>query len=86
VTEPVRRTYSIREAAAVLGVSHTFAYELAHRGELPVLRLGRRMVVPVEALHRLIAEGTERVDTSVVDLHQSEKATTRGRSRAPRAV
>jgi excisionase family DNA binding protein len=49
-----RLTLTVPEAAAVLGISRALAYELVARGELPNLRLGRRIVVPRQALERLI--------------------------------
>ena len=39
-------TYTLAEAASRLGISTSLAYEAAHRGELPVCRIGRRMLVP----------------------------------------
>lgn len=47
-------TVSVTEAARMLGVSRDLAYDLARRGEIPVVRLGRRMVVPTARLRRLI--------------------------------
>jgi excisionase family DNA binding protein len=49
-----RLTYTLSEAAARLGISRALAYEAAHRGELPVCRIGRRMLVPRAALARLL--------------------------------
>ena len=43
-------TISIEQAAKVLGLGRTAAYEAARRGEFPTRRLGRRVVVPVPAL------------------------------------
>lgn len=40
--------------AGVLGVSRAFAYTLAARGEVPTIRLGRRLLVPVPALLRML--------------------------------
>ncbi len=51
---PDRLTWSITEAAHVLGISRASAYEAAHRGELPVRVIGRRMLVPRAALLRLL--------------------------------
>jgi excisionase family DNA binding protein len=48
-------TITITEAARLLGISRASAYAAAHRGELPVLRLGRRLVVPRKALERQLA-------------------------------
>jgi len=49
-----RRTYSVTEAARLLGISRTKAYECIRTGELPALRLGRRIVVPAARLERLL--------------------------------
>ena len=49
-----RLTLSIEEAAALLGISRALAYDLVRRGELPQLRLGRRIVVPRKALEDFI--------------------------------
>ena len=52
--ETIRLTLSIEEAAKVLGISRTLAYELVARRELPAIRLGRRIVVPRRALEALV--------------------------------
>ena len=49
-----RLTLTVTEAAELLGISRALAYELAARGELPVLRLGRRIVIPRKALEALV--------------------------------
>lgn len=54
--KPERRTYTIEETAKVLGLGRTSAYEAVRRGEIPVLRVGRRLLVPRAALERLLAE------------------------------
>ncbi len=51
---PERLTLTVEEAARSLGVSRAHAYELAARGEIPTLRLGRRVLVPREALARMM--------------------------------
>lgn len=43
-------TISVEQAAKVLGLGRTAAYEAARRGEFPTRKLGRRVVVPVPAL------------------------------------
>jgi excisionase family DNA binding protein len=45
-----RVTITIEQAAQVLGLGRTAAYDAARRGELPTRRLGRRLLVPVPAL------------------------------------
>lgn len=44
-----RATITVEEAAALLGIGRTAAYEAARRGQLPTRRLGRRLLVPVPA-------------------------------------
>jgi len=44
---------SVAEAARLLGISKTLAYDLVARGELPSLRLGGRVRIPRRALERL---------------------------------
>jgi excisionase family DNA binding protein len=51
-----RLTYTLTEAARRLGISRALAYDAAHRGELPVCRIGRRMLVPRAALLRLLED------------------------------
>lgn len=51
-----RLTLTVSEAAGALGISRALAYELVARGELPSLRLGRRLVVPRKALDALLEE------------------------------
>lgn len=50
-----RLTLSIEETAAVLGIGRNLAYELARTGQIPVIRLGRRMLVPRQQLEAMLA-------------------------------
>jgi excisionase family DNA binding protein len=50
--------FSVEQAAARLGISRAFAYQLVARGELPALRLGRRIVVPRHVLDELVARAS----------------------------
>ena len=52
----VSSTVSVEEAARILGISRGLAYEMVHQGKMPVLRFGRRMVVPKKAIERLLEE------------------------------
>jgi excisionase family DNA binding protein len=47
-------TYSIPQAGKLLGYSRNTAYEAAKRGQLPTIRLGRKIRVPKAALQRLL--------------------------------
>lgn len=49
-SRPGKLTMSVSEAADWLGISRAFAYELVARGEIPSIRLGRRVLVPAKRL------------------------------------
>jgi excisionase family DNA binding protein len=51
-----RLTYTILEAAKALGVGKGKAYEMARTGQLPVLRFGKRLVVPRYALEQMLKQ------------------------------
>src|SRR2546422_11112482 len=51
---------TIAETARRLRIGRNSAYEAARRGELPVVRIGRRLLVPRVALERLL--GGDRID------------------------
>ena len=56
-----RSTVTISEAAKILGIGRNQAYEAAKSGTLPVIRFGKRLVVPKAGLERLLqgaANGT----------------------------
>lgn len=50
MTDPAKLTFTVPETASLLGISRAHAYELVARNELPAIRLGRRVVVPCQAL------------------------------------
>jgi excisionase family DNA binding protein len=58
-----RLVYTVAEAGELLGISRAFAYELVARDELPVIRLGRRRLVPKVALLAFVAQGTDERDS-----------------------
>lgn len=51
-----RLTMTVQEMATQLGISKPKAYELTRIKGFPVLRLGRRVIIPVEAFHRWMDE------------------------------
>ncbi len=53
-------TYNSREAAAALGVSLPTFYELANREGFPVVRVGRRVLVPVDDLRAWLSKEAAR--------------------------
>lgn len=50
---------SINEAAETLSVTPRFVHMLIAKGDVKSVRLGRRRLVPREALERLIADRTK---------------------------
>ena len=53
-----RQTVSVREVAGILGIGLATAYEGVRTGDIPSIRIGRRLVVPRSGLERLL-EGQE---------------------------
>ena len=47
-------TITVEHAAVVLGIGRSAAYKAAQNGELPTIRFGRRTLVPVAALRRML--------------------------------
>lgn len=54
--DTARRTWTVEEAGRILGVSRMTAYSLAKSGAIPVLKIGKRLLVPRAALERLLAD------------------------------
>ena len=55
--EPQPKTISVPQAGRVyLGIGRDASYEAARRGDIPVIRIGRLMRVPIIAMERLLAE------------------------------
>lgn len=50
-----RLTLKVEEAADLLGISRSHAYDLVREGVIPSLRLGRRIVVPRRAIETMLA-------------------------------
>jgi len=50
-----RLTLTISETAKRLGISRGLAYQMAQENRIPVIRFGRRLVVPRKALDELLA-------------------------------
>lgn len=57
-SDEARLVWTVEEAGRLLGISRAHAYELVARGDLPHIRLGRRVVIPKHAITELIARAT----------------------------
>lgn len=55
----VRPTLTVEEAGELLGIGRSLAYEKAASGELPAIRLGRRLVIPTASLLKLLGRDVE---------------------------
>jgi excisionase family DNA binding protein len=53
----IRATHTVEEAAAILGISRQTAYAGCRSGDIPCVRIGKRMLVPAEALARILSAG-----------------------------
>jgi excisionase family DNA binding protein len=49
------RVKTLNEVASLLRISRGSAYEAAKRKEIPTIRIGRRLLVPSDALERLLS-------------------------------
>ena len=52
------QTLTVPEAGQLLGIGRNAAYQGVANGEIPVLRIGKRLVVPRAALERMLANVT----------------------------
>jgi excisionase family DNA binding protein len=67
----VPSTLSVEQASEILGLPVRTTYRAAARGEIPSLRIGRRVLVPTGRLLELLGLAAEDV-TGLIDV---EKAT-----------
>jgi len=52
--ESARVTMSVGEAGKRLGVGRNKAYEAARAGQIPTIRIGKRLLVPIAAFERML--------------------------------
>jgi hypothetical protein len=53
--------YDVPEAGAKLGLSRNASYAAAKRGDLPIIRIGKLMRVPVKALEQMLDRACAKV-------------------------
>jgi excisionase family DNA binding protein len=58
---------TVSDAALALGISRSLAYELVARHDLPSVRLGRRIVIPRQAVDALLASAVADLDDDIGD-------------------
>jgi excisionase family DNA binding protein len=52
--KPGRRVVTVEEAGEMLGLKRSTAYRCAKAGQIPTVRLGRYLKVPLDALENLL--------------------------------
>jgi len=52
-----RQTYKVIETAKILGIGRNLCYTRIKKGDIPVIKIGRRYVIPKKALEKLLSEG-----------------------------
>jgi len=51
-----RTTLTIEEISLTLGIGRNTAYQAVRTGEIPSIRIGRRILVPVAAFEKMLSE------------------------------
>jgi hypothetical protein len=49
-----RSTFTVVETAEILGLSTWAAWQAVNKGDIPVVRIGRRIIVPRHGIERLL--------------------------------
>jgi excisionase family DNA binding protein len=52
-------TYTVEQAAELLGIGRNQAYEATSTGEIPSIRIGKRILVPRVALETMLARAAD---------------------------
>jgi excisionase family DNA binding protein len=55
-TATIEQTYGVPEFAKTVGISKPHAYRLVERGEVPSIKLGRRILIPGWYVAKLLSE------------------------------
>jgi len=58
------RSIGINDFCAAIGVSRSFAYGLINRNEIKTIHLGRRRLIPMTEVDRLISEAIAKAANS----------------------
>ncbi len=54
-----KKVLTVMEAAAELGISKGSAYEAVRSGQIPTIRIGRRLIVPRAAFDKMLEQAGE---------------------------
>lgn len=53
----VRATRTVEEVAKILGVGRNTAYGAVRSGAIPSIRVGKRYVIPLQVIDKMLLEG-----------------------------
>jgi excisionase family DNA binding protein len=62
-----KSVYSIPEVAKILGISRNLAYQLAGRGGIPAIRLGKRLICPKAAIDQMLLQALDSADRQATE-------------------
>ena len=57
-----RKAISVLECARLLGLGKNLCYEAIQRGEIPSIKVGGRILVPVAALDKMLGDEKKAAD------------------------
>lgn len=81
----VRPTVSVEEAGEIVGVGRSAAYEAARTGDIPTLKIGRRLLVPVARLRAMLGEDPTRDAPAANQGVSEDSSRVRGQAPVPSA-
>jgi hypothetical protein len=65
MTDPTPQTLSVPQAGKrYFGLSRNASYAAAQRGQLPIIRIGRLLRVPVRAMERMLDQASDKAAAS----------------------
>jgi len=53
--EPERATLTVAETAKIMGIGKQLAYQQVKNGRLPVIKCGRRLLIPKAAFFKMLS-------------------------------
>lgn len=63
MTNDTTTVLTVEEAAKLLRIGRTAAYEAVKRGEIPSVQIGRSLRIPRAALERMLAQASQEETT-----------------------
>lgn len=58
MNKELRKVVSVAEAGEMLGLGQSLTYAAIHRGEIPSIRIGGRILIPLAALEKMLSKAT----------------------------